>query len=66
MRDPDKPEVCGCGRGYVSLWDGKCGNCRTKKEIKALEGLQRATHKKRTALEELQATIDRTRARISP
>lgn len=23
---------CGCGKGYKSLWDGKCGNCRTKKE----------------------------------
>ena len=23
---------CKCGKGYVSVWDGKCGNCRTKKE----------------------------------
>lgn len=23
---------CKCGKGYVSQWDNKCGNCRTKKE----------------------------------
>ena len=23
---------CKCGKGYVSAWDGKCGNCRTKQE----------------------------------
>lgn len=23
---------CKCGKGYVSVWDNKCGNCRTKKE----------------------------------
>lgn len=23
---------CKCGKGYSSLWDNKCGNCRTKKE----------------------------------
>lgn len=23
---------CKCGKGYVSLWDNKCGKCRTKKE----------------------------------
>lgn len=33
-------EVCGCGRGYVSARDGKCGHCRTKKEIKAYEDEQ--------------------------
>lgn len=26
---------CKCGKGYVSLWDNKCGNCRTSKEQKA-------------------------------
>lgn len=25
-------ETCGCGRGKVSAHDGKCGNCRTKRE----------------------------------
>lgn len=25
---------CKCGKGYVSLWDNKCGKCRTKKEQK--------------------------------
>lgn len=25
---------CKCGKGYVSQWDNKCGNCRTKKEQK--------------------------------
>ncbi len=23
---------CKCGKGYVSLWDNKCANCRTKQE----------------------------------
>lgn len=23
---------CKCGKGYVSVWDGKCGKCRTKHE----------------------------------
>lgn len=23
---------CKCGKGHVSAWDGKCGNCRTKQE----------------------------------
>lgn len=30
-----KAETCPCGRGKVSPHDGKCGNCRTKKEQKA-------------------------------
>lgn len=25
---------CKCGKGYVSAWDGKCGNCRTKQEMR--------------------------------
>lgn len=29
--------VCGCGRGHVSAHDGKCGNCRTKREKKELD-----------------------------
>ncbi len=24
--------TCGCGRGKVSAWDGKCGYCRTNRE----------------------------------
>lgn len=28
-------KVCTCGRGYASIWDNKCGNCRTSKEQKA-------------------------------
>lgn len=27
-------QVCKCGKGHVSLWDNKCGKCRTKKEQK--------------------------------
>lgn len=23
---------CKCGKGYVSVWDNKCGKCRTKRE----------------------------------
>lgn len=23
-------QQCKCGKGYVSVWDGKCGKCRTK------------------------------------
>lgn len=25
-------KVCTCGKGYASIWDNKCGNCRTSKE----------------------------------
>lgn len=25
-------QQCKCRKGYVSAWDGKCGNCRTKQE----------------------------------
>lgn len=25
-------QQCKCGKGHVSAWDGKCGNCRTKQE----------------------------------
>jgi hypothetical protein len=24
---------CQCGQGYVSAYDGKCGHCRTRKEL---------------------------------
>ena len=33
-------KVCKCGKGYVSAYDGKCGHCRTKREV--------AEHKKLT------------------
>lgn len=32
-----KSLICGCGGGYVSKHDGKCGHCRTRKEQRALE-----------------------------
>lgn len=25
-------KVCTCGKGYASIWDNKCSNCRTSKE----------------------------------
>lgn len=25
---------CKCKKGYVSAWDGKCANCRTKQETR--------------------------------
>ena len=25
-------KVCDCGKGHISYYDGKCGNCRTKNE----------------------------------
>ena len=25
---------CKCGKGHVSLWDGRCANCRSKKQQK--------------------------------
>ena len=25
---------CKCGKGYVSVWDNKCGKCRTKRETR--------------------------------
>lgn len=25
-------QVCDCGKGYRSAYDGKCGHCRTAKE----------------------------------
>lgn len=32
-----RPEtkVCGCGKGYRSAYDGKCGHCRTPREQRA-------------------------------
>lgn len=29
-------QVCKCGKGYVSFHDGKCGHCRTKKDVENL------------------------------
>lgn len=40
-------KVCTCGKGYASIWDNKCGNCRTKKEqhdhVAALRDLEVVT-----------------------
>lgn len=33
--------ICGCGAGYVSNYDGKCGHCRTRKEKREYERLVR-------------------------
>jgi hypothetical protein len=41
---------CNCGKGHVSLWDNKCGHCRTKKEQKDHE----------TALRDLEVVTDNT------
>lgn len=30
-------KLCTCGKGYVSIWDGKCLNCRTEEEQKVHE-----------------------------
>lgn len=27
-------QKCKCGKGYVSLWDNKCGKCRTRRQQK--------------------------------
>ena len=34
---PDSPPraTCRCGKGKVSVYDGKCGHCRTRKEQEA-------------------------------
>lgn len=44
MRANGRPDVCLCGKGYVSQWDGKCGHCRTKKEKEALYKAQQDAH----------------------
>lgn len=41
----DKPHplagnTCRCGRGKASAYDGKCGNCRTQKERKAVQRMR--------------------------
>lgn len=50
-------EVCGCGRGYMSAHDGKCGNCRTKREKEALYAFWRAQEKLEKVREELRQRI---------
>lgn len=52
-------KVCGCGKGYMSLEDQKCGHCRTKRETKARETKWYHENRMNQALKELQAKIDR-------
>ena len=48
MREPRRSSrtgklICGCGQGYMSARDSKCGHCRTKRERREFEaGLRRA------------------------
>lgn len=35
QRAQEMSQKCKCGRGYCSLIDGKCSNCRTKREQQA-------------------------------
>jgi hypothetical protein len=44
---------CGCGHGYQSPYDGKCGNCRSRKEQKAWEDKRFKAWKREEALEKL-------------
>lgn len=53
----DEDRVCGCGKGYVSAHDGKCGHCRTKREKAALEAFWRAQDKLEKVQEELRQRI---------
>lgn len=50
-------KVCKCKRGYVSVWDDKCGHCRTRKEREALEKQQKEFFKKHKALEDASHTV---------
>lgn len=34
--------VCKCRRGYASRFDGKCDNCRTRREKLIVRGMRRA------------------------
>lgn len=33
---PNAGKTCRCGQGKASAYDGKCGNCRTNRERKAV------------------------------
>jgi hypothetical protein len=33
-------KTCRCRRGKASAYDGKCGNCRTQRERKAVERMR--------------------------
>lgn len=52
-------KVCGCGKGYVSAHDGKCGHCRSKREKAALEASWKAQDKLEKVRLEIQARITR-------
>jgi hypothetical protein len=36
----DQRITCRCGKRKVSAWDGKCGHCRSKKDVIALRRMQ--------------------------
>lgn len=38
--------TCKCGRGKASAYDGKCGNCRSSRERKAVERMRAGWPKK--------------------
>lgn len=48
--------ICRCGKGYVSRYDNKCGNCRSKKEQKSLDETLRDSETK--TLEQIQQEIE--------
>lgn len=33
-------KTCQCGRGKASAYDGKCGNCRSQRERKAVKKMR--------------------------
>lgn len=37
---PRAGKTCLCGRGKASAYDGKCGNCRTQRERKAVQRMR--------------------------
>lgn len=51
--------VCGCGTGYMSLHDGKCAHCRTKKEQKALEQKWYQENKRQNQIKPIQEWFDK-------
>lgn len=37
---PNAGKTCACKRGKASAYDGKCGNCRSSRERKAVEKMR--------------------------
>lgn len=54
-----KGTVCGCGRGYVSRWDGQCSNCRSKKDQQALEKRWKQEERMEKLRAEIKAMIEK-------